>query len=103
NKVLARIHHLLDLVLVYLPVVGVRNLLIRRPDHRHGADRNDDVAVGRHLAPVDHRVHQPVVHGDHDALAREHVALAARHARAPPPLPPRPAIPPAHAPEAFTT
>jgi hypothetical protein len=41
----------------------------------------DDVSVRRHLAAVDDRVHQAVVHGDHDSLAWKDVDAAARELR----------------------
>ena len=53
---------------------------VRRADHRHGPDRDEDVAVRRHRAAVDHRVHEPVVHRDHDPLAGDDLdTLDARH------------------------
>ena len=61
-------------------VVGVVGVLVGRADHADGADGDEDVAVGRHLAAVDDRVHQPVVHRDHDPAARQDAdALDAGH------------------------
>jgi hypothetical protein len=57
------------LVLHDRDVVGVRRADVGRADHADGPDRHKDVAVARHRAAVDHRVHEPVVHGDHDPLA----------------------------------
>ena len=61
-------------------VIGVVGVLVGRADDADGADGDEDVAVGRHLAAVDDRVHQPVVHRDHDPAARQDAdALDARH------------------------
>ena len=72
NELLAVVEHRVDLGLEHRVVVGIVGVHIGRPDHAHRPDRHDDVAVGRHLAAVDARVHEPVVHRDHDPPAREH-------------------------------
>jgi hypothetical protein len=77
DEPLAFVEHLVDLALGHLELVGVGNARVRRPDHRDGPDRDDDVAVSWPLAAVDHRVHQPVVHRDHDPLAGQDGDLAA--------------------------
>ena len=82
NELLAVVEHRVDLVLKHAVVVGVVGVHVGRADHAHRPDRNDDVAVGGHLAAVDHRVHQPVVHRDHDPPARHDVdPLDSRHLR----------------------
>ena len=53
-------------------VVGAVGVDVGGADHAHRADRDEDVAVAGRVAAVDHRVHQPVVHRDHDPLARDH-------------------------------
>ena len=89
----AVVEHLVDLFLRdgQLIRIGVAN--VGRADHADRADRHQDVAVRRNHAAVDHRVHQPMVHGDHDPLARDHAdVLDAR---------PCAAICAAHGPEAL--
>ena len=83
HEPLAVLEHRVDLVLVDRSGrPGSSTCDVGRPDHADRPDRHDDVAVGRHLAAVDHGVHQPVVHRDHDPLARHHVdALDAGHVR----------------------
>ena len=71
DELLAVVEHRVDLVLEDRVIVGVLRVHIGRPDHADGPDRHDDVAVGRHLAAVDHRVDEPVVHRDHDPPPRE--------------------------------
>ena len=70
DELLAVLEHRVDLVLGHGLVVGIGGLDVGGPDHADRADRDQDVAVGGHLAAVDHRVHQPVVHRDHDSPAR---------------------------------
>ena len=85
HQLLAVVEHRVDLVLQHGVVVGILGVHVGRADHADGADRNDDVAVGGHLTAVDHRVHQPVVHRDHDPPARQHVdPLDPGHLRDPP-------------------
>ena len=82
HEALALLEHRVDLVLVDRVVVGVLGVDVGRADDADGADRDDDVAVGGHRAAVDDRVHQPVVHRDHDPPAREDAdALDAGHLR----------------------
>ena len=52
-------------------IVRVVRVLIGRPDHADRADRHEDVPICRHLTAVYDRVHEPVVHRDHDPSPRE--------------------------------
>ncbi len=70
HELLAVIEHRVDLGLVNRVVIGIFGVNIGGADHAHRPDRHDDVAVGRHLTAVDARVHEPVVHRDHDPPAR---------------------------------
>ena len=72
DQPLAVVEHLVDLLLRDRDLVRVGGADVGRADHADGADRDEDVAVGRHRAAVDHRVHEPVVHRDHDPLAGDH-------------------------------
>ncbi len=84
DELLAVVEHPIDLVLGDGVVVGVVGVLIGRPDHRDGPDGDENVAVGRQLAAVDNRVHEPMVHRDHDSAARQHPdALDPGHVRDP--------------------
>ncbi len=82
HELLAVVEHRVDLVLKDGLVVGIVGVLVGGADHADGPDGDDDVAVGRHLTAVDDRVHQPVVHGDHDSPPRQHAdALDSRQIR----------------------
>ncbi len=64
------VEHLLHLGVPDGEVVGAVGLHVGGADDADGADGDEDVAVAGRVAAVDHRVHQPVVHRDHDPLAR---------------------------------
>ena len=56
-----------------LVVVRIGDLDVGRAEDRDGVDGDHDVAVGRAVAAVDHRVGHPVVVDQHRALAGRHL------------------------------
>ncbi len=87
HQLVAFVQHQLHLPRLDAQQLGVGHLLVGGADDGHGVGGHDDVAIGGHLAAVDHRVDDPVVHGHHDALARDYIDGDARPAL--PPSPPR--------------
>ena len=80
NHGLAGVEHLLDLVGGDRETIRVVGLEVSRADDAHGVVRHEDVTVGGPHAAVNDRMTQSVVHGDHDAGARDDVdAVAIRH------------------------
>ena len=77
---LAGVEHLLDLVGGDGQAIRVVGLEVGRADDAHGVVGHEDVTVGGPHAAVQDRLAQSVVHGDHNACARDDVdAVTIRH------------------------
>ena len=81
HELLALIEQEVDVGLADLGLVGVGDEHVGGPDHARGAQRQQDVAVGRPLASVDAHLHQAVVHRDHQAHPGADVDRAVRQLR----------------------
>src|SRR5664280_3806864 len=74
---LARVEHLLHLVVGDRQVVRIGRLDVGGADVADGVYGHDDVAVGGVDQPVHHAIHPAVVHRDHDAAARDDLYVGA--------------------------